>query len=167
MVSIQEELALATGMCSDILSIVEGYIWKPFKDIKINFVPTGQRRGHLIEETKHFDGSTITLEKIPISFSDLANSDIMSAAKRRRIIYYLIDLKSTQLPKTTKGFERMLYLEKYMFDILNEYPFGRGFNLVPSMCGKIRVSRTLLQAICDYIIKEIQKTQPIFRSHLN
>jgi hypothetical protein len=165
MVSVQEELALATGMCSDVLSIINGYIWKPFKDIKINFVPSGQKRGHLIEETKHFDGSRIVLEKIPIKFSDLANSDIMSEPKRRRIIYHLIDLKSNQLPKTIQVNERRILLEKYMFDLLVVYPFGRGFDLIPSTCGKIRISRTLLQAVCDFFIKEIQKTQPVFRSH--
>jgi hypothetical protein len=158
-----QEIAAATGMYADVLSIISAYEWKPFKDLKIKFVPSGQRRGHLIEDTQHFDGSNITLEKIPVNVADLSNPLRLSQAKRRKVMYYLLDMKNKTMPSTLTGQEVHTRLTVFMTDLISEYPADGAFTLRPRNCRQCVISAPLLKAVCDWIIKTIQLTQPVFR----
>lgn len=163
MSSKHQELAAATGMYADVLSIISAYEWKPFKGIEIKFVPSGQRRGHLIEDTKHFDGSNITLEKIPVNVADLSNPLRLSQTKRRKVMYYLLDMKNKTMPSILTGQEVHARLTSFMTDLTAEYSNDDAFTLRPRNCCQCAISAPLLKAVCDWLIETIQLTQPVFR----
>ncbi len=94
MVSIQEELASVTGICADVLSIIDGYIWQPFKDIKFDYNHTGRGNGHLINikasnlQPSEFD------EKIALNAAELFHPSQMALRKRKTIIEFFLFKKA-------------------------------------------------------------------------
>ena len=163
MVSIQEELALATGMCSDILSIVEGYIWQPFKDIKFDYNHTGGGNGYLINikasnlQPSQFD------EEIELNATELFYPVWMNIIKKRTIIrfflfkkaktiYYHPDFINQSVRKKIKIFEAVIK------DFNKEFDDERspGFSVIFPRLGRVCIAETTLAVICDYILKQIQ-----------
>ena len=157
-----QALAQFTQMCADVLSIVDSYEWKPFKGIEIKFVSSGQRRGHLIEDTEGFNGGRILLEKIPINVATLSRPDLLSATKRRKLMYYLIDMKDKSLSRAT-GREVTARMTRFMTELVAEYPCSNSFQLRPRNCKELTISSELLKAVCDWITETIQLTHPLFR----